>query len=272
MKRKDRIEGYEPDEYDVVNVDFDIFDLKEDDFLSVKSLIRQLIGVDSTFFNLSNLAQLTVDSKVGSAVKADDEEYNDVLAMLAVADCSLEEGTETRKLVEYWIERTSESQSPKLNKLLRQILHKKVGNNNIGIVFSDRFLNMPFDVVSPMYSLLEQECIARNVRYDYILIPSRVYTEIVSTLDGSVQQPAAKRTAGNSVQSQEIFRFHPEDERIDKVAVGNGIFDFKTPIDETDSRRAFQDNGILPHGSLAVIKGTDLAKLAHEIENMSTQG
>lgn len=272
MKRKERDEGYEAPEYDVVDVDFDIFDLKEDDFLSVKSLLRQLLGVDSTFFNLSSLAQSTVDSKVGSAVKADDEEYNDVLAMLSVVDCSLEEGSETRKLVEYWIERTSESQSPKLNKLLRQILHRKIGNNSVGIIFSDRFLNMPFDVVAPMYSMMAQECIARGVSYEYILIPSRIYTEIVSTLDNSVPQPSAKKSAGKQTQNSEIFRFHAEDEVIDKVSVGNGAFDYKTPIDETDSRRAFQENGILPHGTVAVIKGSDLARLAAEIENMSTEG
>lgn len=261
-KRKDSERDVEDLEEDVVNVDFDFFDLKEDDFLSVKSLLRQLLDVDSTFFNLSALAQLTVDSKVGTAVKADDEEYNDVLAMLAVADLGLDPGSETRKLADYWIERTAETGDAGLNRLLRQLVHKK---SNIGVVLSDRFLNMPFDVVAPLYTILAQECAARGVSYDYLIIPSRVYTETISTLSGPVQ-PSKK-----GARTSEYFMFHPEDTALAPLAQAHGHFDFKTPIDETDSRRAFQENGIMPHGSLLVLRGADLAQLAPRIEQMVSQ-
>lgn len=255
-KRKDS-EREEKFEEDIVDVDFDFFDLKEDDFLSIKSLLRQMIGADSNLFNLSSLAQLTIDAPVGTAIKTNDEEFDDVLAILAITEVDFTESTETGKLVQYWIKRTE--QNPDLNRALRKIAHNK---NSTGLIISERFINMPFDVVVPLYTLMIQECKARNINFEYILVPSRVYTEIASELNANPSQP--KRGT-----SQEYHLFHHEDECIDQVAVAAGNFKYETPVDETDSRRAFQENGILPHGHLAIIKASQLETLLAKLSALS---
>lgn len=259
-------EVIEEDVEDIVNVDFDFFDIVDDDFLSIKSLLRQLLGLDSVHFNLSAISQLIVDSKLGTTIKADDEEYNDALAVLSVSDFSVTEG-ETARLYEYYIERANAAMSnntPGSAELLRALRKIQANNSSakVGMLISERFLNMPFEVVPPLYQLLVQEYAARGLQYDYILLPSRVYSERPSNLDNN-------GASSTTTIDEEFFPFHPEDPFIGELAVAHARFPFQTPIDETDSRRAFQDNGIYPYGQLILIDAKRLPEIAQAIANIS---
>lgn len=257
-------EVVEEDFEDIVNVDFDFFDIVDNDFLSIKSLLRQLFGLDSVHFNLSALSQLIVDSKLGTTIKADDEEYNDALALSSITDFSLTEG-ETAKLYEYYTQRANAAMSNNVAgaaELLRALRKIQASNSKVGMLISERFLNMPFEVVPPLYQLLVQEYAARGLQYDYILLPTREYSERASSLDNN-------GTSSTSVVDEELFPFHPEDPVIGELSIAHARFPFHTPIEETDSRRAFQDNGIYPYGHLILIDAKKLPEIAHAITNIS---
>jgi len=259
VKRKDIEEDVEVDDTDVVNVDFDFFDIVEDDFLSLKSLIRQLLSIDNVHFNLSDLTQRLMEAKVGTTIKSDDKEYNDVLAVLGIIDFDPKQG-ETAKLLQYWIERCADT--PEMVRTLHKI--NATPGAKIGMIVSERFLNMPYDVMPPLYTVLTEEYANKNLDYDYLLLPSRVYAERESEVDGKV--PKAKRGAGTAVE--EVFPFHPEDFVIGDEMLATTKFAFKTPLDETDSRRAFQVHGIYPYGQISVMEAKKLPQVTAKVAQL----
>lgn len=245
------------EDVDVVNVDFDFFDFVDDDFLSIKNLLRQLISLDSTKFNLSDLTQIVLDSKSGSAIKADDEEYNDVLAMLALVKYDPTKPV-LKELGDYWIERSAENID--VQKSLR-----KAFKGNSAILLSERMLNMPLEIVYPLYKLLYDELAQSQHTYDYIVIPSRLYSEKEPKAHAREHRAAKK---GTGTRQEELLPFHPEDNIIGDIASAKGSFTFITPIEETDSRRAFQDYGIYPYGSITVLPFSKLSKLTEALEKL----
>lgn len=258
-KRKDTHSEPEAEETDIVNVDFDFFDIVGDDFLSIKSLIRQLLGLDNVLFNLSALTQLVMDAKVGTTIKADDEEYNDVLAVLAVAEFDPNKG-ETAKLLDYWLEVVDTPET------LRALHKLKAANKKAGLMISERFLNMPYEVVPPLYTVLSQEIAARKLEYDFLIVPSRVYVQKESKLDGETPKNA-KRGAGAA--KTEIHLFHEEDRVLNRTSLASSHFEFKTPVEETDSRRAFHNYGIYSLGNLAILDAAKLPEVAEAVGNIA---
>jgi len=70
---------------DMLDVDFEWFDPQPDvDFHGLKTLLRQLLGIDAQLFNLSELADLILSQPLlGSTVKCDGKE-SDPFAFLTV--------------------------------------------------------------------------------------------------------------------------------------------------------------------------------------------
>jgi len=94
LKRKQRIDqeaeapssSDESDSQDnnIVDVDFEFFDPAEIDFHGVKNLLRQLLDVDATLFDISALTNLVIEQKLlGSTVKVEGKE-DDPYAFLTV--------------------------------------------------------------------------------------------------------------------------------------------------------------------------------------------
>lgn len=77
--------GDEDEDVDMVNVDFEWFNFdSEIDFHGVKSLLRQLLDVDSQLFDLSALSDLIItQNTLGSTVKVDGKE-TDAYAFLTI--------------------------------------------------------------------------------------------------------------------------------------------------------------------------------------------
>jgi protein BCP1 len=118
-------------------------------------------------------------------------------------------------------------------------------------------MNMPPKLVPPMYTMLLEEvdwAIQDKEPYTFThyLILSKTYKEVESKLDHE-DRKKAKKAKGEA--SDETFYFHPEDELFHKYAVGFGNYDYTTESDEgkADSKRAFQDLGVVPQGHMILI-------------------
>jgi protein BCP1 len=131
----------------------------------------------------------------------------------------------------------------------------------IGLILTERVINMPSQVIPPMYNMLLEE-IAWAIQdkepynFSHYLIISKGYEEIESKLDLEESRPQKKTKKGGAA-SQRFF-FHPEDEVLQRHALCSGSYEFTHKQDDghSDSKRAFQELGIVTNGSMILIEGS----------------
>ncbi|KAF1993180.1 hypothetical protein P154DRAFT_83782 [Amniculicola lignicola CBS 123094] len=247
---------------DMVNVDFEWFDPQPSiDFHGLKTLLRQLLDVDNQLFDLSALADLILSQPLlGSTVKVDGNE-SDPFAFLTVLNLHTHNSHPVIQTLTTYLTTHSRTIIPALPTLL-----DAANPAQIGLILTERFINMPHEIVPPMYTMLLEEiqwAVEEKEPYNFThyLILSKTYTEIASQLSAP-DPPAFKKKKGPSSKEKDLetFYFHPEDEVFQKHALAWGNFDYETPVDEgaSDSKRAFQDMGVKPKGHMILIEAGKL--------------
>ena len=264
---------------ETVDVDFDFFDLNPDvDFHALKNFLRQLLGDDHSEFDTSGLSDLILaKNAVGTTIKTEGQE-SDPYALLSVVSISdnLTQPS-VKQLIEYVLGQTK-------NKLEFNITLKKLllanasegASPRVGLIVSERLINMPIEVVPPLYRmLLEEMQKADNANdrfnFDYYLIISKVYqlVDAVEKDDNDEDQSRGKKRKANEQKLAEFDYFHLEDQILEANATYNGVFDYKNKSQqETDSRRVFTDYGIDPKLSIILI---DKDNLANSVTEMAQQ-
>ncbi|KAJ5356099.1 BCP1 family [Penicillium concentricum] len=244
------------EDMDMVNVEFEWFDPQPIDFHGLKNLLRQLFDNDAQIFDMSALADLILSQPtLGSTVKVDGHE-SDPYAFLSILN--LQEHKDkpvVRDLINYLKTKTASNPSLALAaKLLSQTPIPP-----IGLILTERLINMPSEIVPPMYNMLQEE-IAWAVEdkepytFSHYLVLSKNYEEVESKLDQEESRPQKKKKKGG--EQAERFFFHPEDEVVERHALCAGSIDYTHKADEghADSKRAFQELGIRTKGSLILIE------------------
>jgi protein BCP1 len=129
----------------------------------------------------------------------------------------------------------------------------------IGLILTERLMNIPPEVVPPMYTMLLEEIAwaleeKEPYEFSHYLILSKRYEEVVSNLDTEESRPQKKKRK-NAYNTNQRFYFHPEDEVFEDHALCHGTFEYTNQQAEghSDSKRAFQELGIKPAGSLILI-------------------
>ncbi|OAL40519.1 hypothetical protein AYO20_00255 [Fonsecaea nubica] len=246
------------EDFDVLDVDFEWFDPQpEYDFHGIKTLLQQLFDVDAQLFDLSALTDLILSQPtLGSTVKVDGNE-TDAYAFLSVLN--LQEHRDKpfmSKIVQYLLSKAKSR--PTLAPLAELLSQPTIPQ--IGLILTERLINVPAEVVPPMYTMLIEEmewAIQDGEPYNFThyLILSKTYTEVASKLDAENDPPKKKKKATSG--SFETMYFHPEDEILHRHAICHSGFDYTTKQDEghSDSKRAFQELGIKPQGHAILIAG-----------------
>ncbi|KAG1294889.1 hypothetical protein G6F66_004814 [Rhizopus arrhizus] len=211
---------------EIVDVDFDFYNPDEIDFHALKKLLTQLFSSDAELINLGDLADILIEENhVGTTVKVDDQQ-SDPYAILSIIN-------------------------------LQQ--------QKVGWVVSERFINMPVEVMPPMYAMLQEEtkkAVQQNEPYsfEWYMFISKTYKEVNPTVEEDDDE--VKKSANN-----ETFYFQSEDEIIAKYAEYQ--FDYKFTNSEkeqaADSRRAFSDFGIEPSRKLLLVHQSKFDGLVDEI-------
>ena len=223
----------------MLDVDFEFFSPVELDFHGLKNLLRQLFDADADQLDLSGLADLIISQpSLGTTVKCDGE-GSDPFAFLTLLDLKAHAANPAVKsLVSYLSSRagTSDSLSDVPTLLASPTAH-------VALLLSERLLNMPTEIVPPLYTMLADELDQHT--FTHFLLPSKVYTEVASAL------PSADRPKKKARQpTEEVFYFHAEDEALARVAKAVGGWDYVAGGEEgrSDAKRAFQEAGIRPTG------------------------
>lgn len=242
----------------VVDVEFEWFNFKpEIDFHGVKSLLRQLLDVDSQLFDLSALADLVLSQPtIGSTVKVDGEE-TDPYAFLSVLNLNEHRDKKViQDLTQYITNKAKSSPS------LAQLGSTLSSSSQVGLILTERLINAPAEISPPMYGMLIDEIEAavedkEPYEFTHYLIISKTYHEIASTLDQE-DAPKSKKSKGGSKISRETFYFHPEDEVLQRHAIASGSYEYTKDEGEgmADSKRAFQEMGIKAQGSMILIEAS----------------
>ncbi|KAI8942877.1 hypothetical protein NX059_000917 [Plenodomus lindquistii] len=251
------------EDMDMVNVDFEWFDPQPAiDFHGIKTLLRQLLDVDNQLFNLSELTDLILAQPLlGSTVKVDGNE-TDPYAFLTVLNLTTHKDVKVIQNLTSYLTRHSPHTLPQLPSLLQD------ENSQIGLILTERFINMPHEIVPPMYTMLLEEiqwAVSEKEPYAFThyLVLSKCYTEVASALttpsttsSSSKGGPDKRGKKAKKEDSGEVFYFHPEDEVLKRFAMGWGTFEYETEVDEgaSDSKRAFQEMGVRPMGCLVLIE------------------
>lgn len=241
-------------------MDFEYFDPSPSiDFHGLKTLLRQLFDVDNQLFDLSELADMILAQPLlGSTIKCDGQE-SDPYAFLTVLNMHEHRSKSViQQLTKYLIERSGSQQDLKV--LLTKLLDPN-SETQVGLILTERFVNMPHQTIPPMYTMLLEEMQWANdekepYRFAHYLIISKTYTEIESKLDAEDDRPQ-KKTKKSGTAGAEVFYFHPEDEVLQRHALASCNFEYAKGDDGTsDSKRTFQELGVRPQGHLILIEGS----------------
>lgn len=133
---------------------------------------------------------------------------------------------------------------------------------HVGIILMERFINMPSEVVTPMYTMLVneiKEAVEEKEPYEFshYLILSKTYTEVASKLDEEENRPQ-KKGKKQKTEDAATFYFHPEDEALHQHALAYGSYEYSKAGQDgsSDARRTFQELGIRPQGHVVLIEGS----------------
>jgi protein BCP1 len=139
------------------------------------------------------------------------------------------------------------------------------GQAEVGLILTERMINMPAEVAPPMYKMLHEEitwAIEDNEPYNFThyLILSKTYCEVQSKLDQEADRPKKKQRADD--MQPENFYFHIEDPTLHKHAAAFGDYPLvhEAAEGDADSKRAFQDRGIRPQGHMILIESGNFEK------------
>lgn len=148
-----------------------------------------------------------------------------------------------------------------MHQQLQQLLSPD-SSAQVGLILTERLINMPHQIVPPMYNMLLEEIEwaleeKEPYQFSHYLVISRTYSEVASKLDAE-DNPPSKKKKGQASGAAETFYFHPEDEVLHKHALTFGSFEHEKQGDEgaSDTKRTFSEMGIKPEGHLILLEGS----------------
>ncbi|KAF5385564.1 hypothetical protein D9757_006790 [Collybiopsis confluens] len=215
----------------MIDVDFEFFGPNPSiDYQAIKRLLVQLFQRDADLFHLHELTELILSqSHIGTTVKTDGQE-SDPYALLTVINMHMhQENPSIKALVAYFLQKSASN--PTLRAQLQNLFSQT--ENHVGLVICERLINMPVQVVPPMYQMLKDEL---NVeaspnhpfKFSYLIIPSRTYylstdeeTYLTNMKESKTTSKKKKTKVSSSTISRPadgVYSFHPEDEHLKQVS------------------------------------------------------
>jgi protein BCP1 len=263
----------------IIDVSFDFFDPNPKvDYQAVKRLLSQLFQRDAETLHLHELTELILGQPtVGTTIKTDGIE-SDPLALLTVLNMQLHHQNESIKAIANYLLGVTSTADPTFHATLQSLFSQS--DAHVGLVLCERLVNMPVEVVPPMYNMLADEikwALADGEPYHFthLIILSRVYhlsEEEESELANSASPTRSSRPQGESKHKKQrahwqvngeikpapngIYSFHPEDDIIIKSALHSLTYPFISPLPPlVQERRARDAFGLDIRGRMMLVVG-----------------
>lgn len=226
QKQEEQEEGIEDEEQEIVNVDFDIIGVTKDantklpieqDFHSVKSLLRQVLGSEASLkINLSKLADSILEESLATNFIKCDGQMSDPYCFLSfVSYNTITKNNKDLLLVLNNLDNTN------LNIFLDSLKTDASIAKKTCFVFSERFINMPHEVVPPLYSITIGEMVEnmdKKEEVNFYIVMTRKY-EINFDNDDTLEEKEEEETKTKKTKHNTDYDFfHLEDQFFEKNA------------------------------------------------------
>lgn len=252
----------------IVNVDFDFFDPIPIDYIALKRLLTQLFQGDAERLNVHDLTELIISQPlIGTTVKLDGID-SDPYACLTVLNLAVhKENFAIKALINYVLEKTTSTSS--FQKTLQALFSSD--DKHVGFVFSERLINMPVEIIPPMYRMLAQEiqwAVDENepFLFSHYLFISRTYrsrvdpdVDMVDTAPPSSKRMKVDSATSNAKSEPSIESFHVEDAEIMKLASYTADYDFSHKLSREPEALGYDTGGrimLLPSEKLPLLVET----------------
>ncbi|CAE6523733.1 unnamed protein product [Rhizoctonia solani] len=224
---------------ELVDVDFEFFGPTEIDYLALKRLLNQLFSTDAGGFQIEKLTELILEQPgIGSTVKTDGID-SDPYAILTVLNMNVhkehvKDHPSIKAIISYLLEKVPKD-SPTgavLGDLLApRALAASIGHT--GLIISERLINMPPQIMPPMYRMLGDELASaanqnEPYRFDNYVVVSRCFRfdDNEESATGASQPAKKQKRKGGHLRS-----YHAEDEYIEKVATTEADYEYTNRIE-----------------------------------------
>ncbi|GAA5917440.1 hypothetical protein JCM6882_008665 [Rhodosporidiobolus microsporus] len=299
---------------EMLDVSFSFFDPQPQDYHSFKHLFSQLLQGDAAALDLGGVADLVLEQKlVGSTVKTDSGEGDekaregDPYAVLTVLNLNVHRTNPALASLTSYLLSKLPSSSP-FHQTLSSLLETPADGSSaaerkhVGLVLSERLVNMPVQVVPPMYRMLGEELDwAREDGEPYhfhsLLFLSRVFRSSASQLE---EDPNAALEAQNAVlagsasagkkggagaaggkgnkkkkmgqhvgqeekEEEQTWLYHAEDEFIQKFSTHHHIFNY-TQARRTEGGGEQDAFGVDARGQLMLVPWDKFGEIVEGME------
>ncbi|KAJ3926144.1 MAG: p21-C-terminal region-binding protein-domain-containing protein [Lentinula lateritia] len=217
----------------MIDVDFDFFNPNPNvDYQAIKRLLVQLFQRDADLFHLHELTELILSQPtIGTTVKTDGQE-SDPYALLTVINLHAHQDNPSIKaLVAYFLQKSLQNSA--LHTILQNLFSQT--EHHVGLVVCERLINMPVQVIPPMYRLLKDELkgeVTANqaFKFSHVIVISRTYhlsmeeeTYLTNIKSKSPTNKKKKTKAVTTAPTMSrpvdgVYSFHPEDEFIKQAS------------------------------------------------------
>lgn len=228
-------------------VDFDFYDSNEFDFHSVKSFIDKLFIFSKQSLPSSALADLII-SDVTTTVKTDGEE-SDALGFITLLDPS-EGDNDEEGIISTFIKAILKTAPDS------KLVDKK---KKIGLLLNERIINMPNETSLPLFKFLIDNNSGENCEYCLYL------TTTYKFVDVKVDSEGTSTSSSSSALSKDFKFYKEEDEILKEYSEIN--WHFPCQLQDSDSKRAFQEEGVELGRSVMLIKYSQLKKFYSILES-----
>ncbi|KAG4300974.1 hypothetical protein PCANB_002658 [Pneumocystis canis] len=250
----------------IVDVDFEFFNPRSTDVYTLRNLLKQLFGPDSNCFDIFELSDLIVNQKlVGTMVKVDGIE-GDPLAFLTVLNLNdYQKKTCIKQILSYIMSKISLHNH--FNETLNTLLKEK--NENVGLILSERLINMPIQIVSPMYEMLFEEIEwaledKEPYNFSHYIILSRSYQESLLKHKGFLKRRKIS-------QDMNTLYFHLEDKLFKKNSLYSITYKYNKLDKNSTSKKVFQDAKTQIQGEIIMISKDKLKKAIIDFKSTFTE-
>ncbi|GAA5985555.1 hypothetical protein JCM11641_007992 [Rhodosporidiobolus odoratus] len=303
-------EAKEGSDVEMLDVSFSFFDPQPQDYHSFKLLFSQLLQGDAMDLDLGGVADLVLEQKlVGSTVKTDNGEGDetakegDPYAVLTVLNGNVHKTNPAlASLLSYLLSKLPPSSE--FHSALSSLLENPADSSSpqsrkhVGLVLSERLVNMPVQVVPPMYKMLGEELEwAREdgepYHFDSLLFLSRVFRSSASQLEddpnaaleaqnaivagssGAGKKPKVggkKAKKGQHVgekerEEEKVWLYHAEDEWISKFATHSHVFKYThSKRDGTMTTGQEEQFGVDARGQLMLVPWDKFGEIVEGME------
>jgi protein BCP1 len=159
----------------------------------------------------------------------------------------VKENPSIKALASYLLQKSASN--PALHSTLQNLFSQS--ENHVGLVICERLINMPVQVIPPMYRMLKDELDTENnspFKFTHLIIPSRTYhlsieeeSYLTNMKEAKSKKKKTKATAASATSrpTDGVYSFHPEDEHIQQASLHTVDYPFTATSPEPRNSESF---------------------------------